>query len=65
MKAIAALFDLDALKASKNQDTDIAFALESLKKDTDYLYGSDQPISNLVGRTMPRSFSFGAMLVKE
>lgn len=50
-KAIAVLFDLDALKASRNQDTDIASALESLKKDTDYLYGSDQPISNLAGRT--------------
>lgn len=50
-KAIAALLDLDALKASKNQDTDIASALETVKKDNDYLFGADQPINNPVGGT--------------
>lgn len=50
-KAIAALLDLDALKASKNQDTDIASALETVKKDNDYLFGADQPIKNGVSGT--------------
>jgi hypothetical protein len=37
-KAVAALLDLDALKASKNQDADITAALEALKKDSGYLF---------------------------
>lgn len=40
-KAIMALLDMDALKASKNQESDIKAALESLKKDNDYLFKSD------------------------
>lgn len=50
-KAIAALLDIDKLKASKNQDTDIASALEACKKDNDYLFGADQPIKNGVSST--------------
>lgn len=34
-KAIAALLDVDALRASKNQETDIRAALEALKRTTD------------------------------
>lgn len=41
-KAIAALLDLDALKDSKNQDADIQAALESLKKDSGYLFEDDK-----------------------
>jgi len=37
-KAIAALLDLDTLKASKNQDADLKAALEGLKKDNGYLF---------------------------
>ena len=37
-KAIAALLDVDALRASKNQETDIRAALEALKKDNGYLF---------------------------
>lgn len=37
-KAIMALLDLDALKASKNQAADIKTALDGLKKDNDYLF---------------------------
>jgi hypothetical protein len=33
---------LAALKASKNQSADIKAALEGLKKDSDYLFDSDQ-----------------------
>ena len=42
-KAISALLDLDALKASKNQDADLKAALEGLQKDNGYLFGDDQP----------------------
>lgn len=41
-KAIRALLDMDALKASKNQSEDIKTALETLKKDSGYLFDDDQ-----------------------
>lgn len=41
-KAIAALLDVDTLKASKNQDADIKTALENLKKESGYLFDDDQ-----------------------
>ncbi|MFZ5974994.1 MAG: phage scaffolding protein [Bacillota bacterium] len=37
-KAVMALLDLDALKASKNQDADIAAALAAVKKEAGYLF---------------------------
>lgn len=37
-KAIRALLDVDALKASKDQTADIKAALEGLKKDNGYLF---------------------------
>lgn len=45
-KAVMALLDLDELKDSKNQKEDIKTALEDLKKDNDYLFGSKEPIQN-------------------
>lgn len=41
-KAISALLDLDALKTSKNQETDIKTALERMKKESGYLFDGDQ-----------------------
>ena len=41
-KAIAALLDIDNLKASKNQDADIKTALEALKKESGYLFEDEQ-----------------------
>ena len=41
-KAIRALLDVDTLKASKNQATDMQAALAELKKENDYLFESDQ-----------------------
>ncbi len=41
-KAIRALLDVDALKASKNQSDDIKTALEALKKDSGYLFEDGQ-----------------------
>jgi uncharacterized protein YoxC len=40
-KAIKALLDIDALKASKNQDADIKAAMEALKKDSGYLFDEE------------------------
>lgn len=37
-KAITALLDVDKLKASKNQESDIKAALDALKKENDYLF---------------------------
>ena len=42
-KAIAALLDVDALKASENQPQAIEEALEALKKDSRYLFEGDVP----------------------
>lgn len=50
-KAVMALLDLDELKESKNQKDDIKAALDGLKKDNDYLFGSTEPILNPTGPT--------------
>ena len=57
-KAIRALLDVDALKASKNQEADIQSALEALQKDNEYLFDSGKaPLPNIVlpskGETSP------------
>lgn len=41
-KAIRALLDVDALKASKDQSADIKAALEGLKKDSGYLFENEE-----------------------
>ena len=43
-KAIRALLDIDALKVSKNQETDIKSAVEALKKDCGYLFEAEQQL---------------------
>lgn len=48
-KAIAALLDVDALRASKNQDGDIKAALENLKKENGYLFDDDPPARYAAG----------------
>lgn len=42
-KAISALLDMDALRKSSNQDTDIKAALETLQKENGYLFETDPP----------------------
>lgn len=42
-KAVMALLDMDALRASKDQNADIGKALESIKKDNGYLFDDTQP----------------------
>jgi Fe2+ transport system protein B len=46
VKAVRALLDLEALRASKNQSADISAALEKVKEENDYLFVSDEPIEN-------------------
>lgn len=50
-KAISALLDVDTLKSSKNQEVDIKAALDTLKKDNDYLFESDQTPAPYAGGT--------------
>ena len=50
-KAVMALLDIDAIKASKNQDADIETALNACKTDNEYLFASAEPFQNPVGGT--------------
>ena len=50
-KAVMALLDINALKASKNQSEDIKKALEAAKESDAYLFGTDEPFLNPVGPT--------------
>ncbi|KAF5057842.1 Phage minor structural protein GP20 [anaerobic digester metagenome] len=55
-KAIRALLDVDALKASKNQEADIKTALEALAKDNGYLFDATEtppPYAPGTGNTPP------------
>ena len=42
VKAVRAMLDVDTLRASKNREADIKAALEGLKKDSGYLFESDE-----------------------
>ena len=46
VKAVRALLDLEAIKASKNQSADIEAALKKVKEENDYLFTSEEPIDN-------------------
>lgn len=50
-KAIMALLDIDALKASKNQSEDIKKMLDEKKESDSYLFGANEPFLNPVGPT--------------
>ncbi len=50
-KALKALLDVDALKASKNRSDDIRSAIETAKKENDYLFVSAEPFANPVAPT--------------
>ena len=50
-KAIAALLDMDKLRQSKDQDTDIKAAVEALKKDSAYLFETEQTPPPYAGGT--------------
>ena len=46
VKAVRALLDVEAIRASKNQSADIKAALEKVREENDYLFTSDEPIDN-------------------
>lgn len=50
-KAVKALLELDSLKSSKNQAEDIKKAIEDVKSENDFLFGSDEPVNNAVRGT--------------
>ena len=55
-KAIKAMLDIDALKASKNQESDITAALDKLAKESGYLFEAEQtppPYAAGTGTTPP------------
>ncbi len=56
-KAITALLDVETLKASKNQETDIKAALEGLKKDSGYLFEREQTPPPYAAGTGTRAFA--------
>ena len=56
-KAIRALLDVDALKASKNQSEDIQKALETLKGESGYLFENGETMPSYSGRTGIRDSS--------
>lgn len=47
-KAAKALLDIETLKTSKNQSEDIKAALEKVKGENPFLFGSEEPINNPV-----------------
>ena len=51
VKAVMALLDVEALKKSKNQDTDITEAIEALKKENGYLFGEETTTPRVVTGT--------------
>jgi len=50
-KAIMPFLDIEALKASKNQEADIKTAIEAVKGEHDYLFASTEPVKNAVSST--------------
>ena len=58
-RAIKALLDMDALRASTNRDADIAAAIESVKKDNDYLFDTEATPGKYAERTGTNTGSKG------
>lgn len=50
-KAVKAFLDLEALKTSKNRDSDLSAAIEAVKKENDYLFTSEEPQPTFVKPT--------------
>ncbi len=61
-KAIGALLtDVEKIRGSKNQEADLKAALETIKKENDYLFESSEPIKNPTGRTSDPAGGSGSM----
>lgn len=63
--AIKSLLDVATLKDSKNQDADIESALDSVAKDNDYLFGTNEPIKKPVASTGGNSGNGGTAIDEE
>lgn len=50
-KAIIPFLDVEALKTSQNQETDIKNAIDAVKQEHDYLFTSTEPVKNPVSST--------------
>lgn len=50
-KAVKALLDVEALKASKDQTADMKAAIEACQKENGYLFGVNEPINNPIAPT--------------
>lgn len=50
-KAVMPFLDIDKLRDSKNQDADIAAALEKVKKENGYLFEDEKPAPRVVAGT--------------
>ena len=50
-KAIIPFLDVEALKTSQNQETDIKNAIDAVKQEHDYLFTSNEPVKNPVSST--------------
>lgn len=50
-KAVKAFLDIEALKASKNRDSDLTTALDAVKAENDYLFTSSEPTPTFVKPT--------------
>jgi len=63
-KAITALLDVDALKASENQQTALEEALQSLKQECSYLFRTETPppYARGTGAAMPQEHKGPATL---
>lgn len=67
-KAITALLDTEALKASKNREKDIKAALEAVKGESDYLFDSDDggtPPAKFTGERKGNGGNGGGKLTRE
>ena len=60
-KAVKALLDLEALRKSTNQDTDIQSAIDTCKEENGFLFGADEPFGNPTHRTEGGGNSGGAL----
>lgn len=50
-KAVMALLEIDGLKKSKNQVSDMQAAIDAIKKDNDYLFQDAKPAPRIVAST--------------
>lgn len=51
VKAVMPYLDMEKLRASKNQETDLREAMTKLKEESSFLFVSDEPIKNPVAPT--------------